>query len=713
MTKKEAQQRIDKLRQEIDKHRYNYHVLDQESLSPAALDSLKNELFSLENEYPELISPDSPTQRVAGQVSQQFGKLIHTIPMISLFDAFSEAEMLAWEERNLNYLKRSFPKEYYTELKLDGLAISLRYEQGQLVSGATRGDGQTGENVTQNVRTIDSIPLKLRLPQLKELLKLGLSQEASQRLIQIIGTDSLEIRGEAVMSKAVLEKLNAQYQQAGEPKLANVRNGVAGSIRQLDPQVTASRQLDFYAYDLLLMESDVVLERGQLVLRREQADQLARLLGFKTVKLNRTCSGLPEVFLVYQEILKKRAKLPVEIDGLVVKVNDLKMWPVLGVTGKAPRYMMAYKFPAEQVTTKVLAVNWQVGRTGVLTPTAILEPVKVGGAIISRATLHNFAEIKRLDLRLHDTVVLERSGDVIPKIVSVLKSLRQGEEATIYAPTVCPICDSQITKDKDEVAYRCSNRQCYAANLRRLVHYVSKQAVDLSGLGPQVIDQFLSAGLVKDAADLYSLTLEELLSLERFGKKKASKVIETINSRRRVDLARWLFGLGIRQIGEGGAQTLAKLIVSKLAKQAELGEISVREVEMIMAKISQEELMTIDDFGPTVAKSIYDFWRDEHNLELLAKFAEHKLVLTINQLLTASTGKLKGQSFGLTGTLKSLTRQEAKDRIKSHGGKVLGTLSAQLDYLVVGDKPGSKLNQAEVLGVKTITETEFLKILTN
>jgi DNA ligase, NAD-dependent len=512
MTLLEAKNRIEKLKKEIDLHRYNYHVLDQETISPAALDSLKMELFRIENDYPELITPDSPTQRVAGEVNKSFKKVTHTRPMISLYDAFSENDMLEWENRNRRFLNKPLVDKYYCELKLDGLAVALSYKSGLLVTAATRGDGKVGEDVTNNVRTIASIPLRLREPSIKELINIGLSENNAKTFLGILQNGEIELRGESIMSNAVFNKLNKKYAKENRPLLANTRNAVAGSLRQLDSKVTAERELEFFAYDLLIED----YARGEIVKTRESADKLANLLGFKTVKQNRVCYGLKEVFDFYNMVGKKRESLPFIIDGTVVKFDDLKMWETLGVVGKAPRYMMAYKFSAEQATTKVIDVVWQVGRTGVLTPTAILEPVSVAGATISRSTLHNFDEIERLNLMIGDTVIIERAGDVIPKVVEVLTSLRDGSEHKIHAPHLCPRCEGEVERVAGEVAYRCVNKRCFAVTLRRLIHFVSKDAVDISGLGKKLVEQFISEGLIYDAGDIYSLKKSDLLSLERF-----------------------------------------------------------------------------------------------------------------------------------------------------------------------------------------------------
>lgn len=719
MNKQEASQRIKKLRQEIDLHRYNYHVLDKESISPAALDSLKAELFSLENEFPELITPSSPTQRVAGKPLDKFKKAQHLAPMISLFDAFSEIDMLAWQKRNENYLNKSWQEPYYCELKLDGLAISLRYSSRSLELAATRGDGKTGEDVTLNVRTINSVPLSLSDPSLSQLEKIGFSSKEAQALLEILENDLIEVRGEAIMKNTVFTELNEEYKRLGKPLLANTRNAVAGSIRQLDSRVTASRRLDFFAYDLLLPG----LKRGEVISTKEKLDALLRLLGFKVLPQNQVCNNLNSVFSFYKQIEKKRDKLAFEIDGVVVKVNNLKMWPILGVVGKAPRYMMAYKFSAEQATTKVLDIVWQVGRTGVLTPTAALEPVKVGGATISRSTLHNFDEIKRLHLKIGDTVVIERSGDVIPKVVSVLTNLRTGKEKEIYEPKICPRCQGEVEKIKGEVAYRCVNKNCFAVSWRRIAHFVSKGAADFAGLGPKLIEQFMTSGLIKDAADLYSLKKSDLLSLERFAEKKADNVIMLINEKKELELFRFIYALGIRHVGEETATILAselladKKIKEKLGKEKKEKHVvlSISEVINFFRAQTLEHFINISNIGEVVAKSIYDFWRDSENLKFLEKLEKNGVVIIINSTSNSGSNtlnsKIKDKTFVLTGSLSSLTRQGAKDRIKALGGKTKDAVTKEADYLVAGEAPGSKYDKAKALGVKILDEAEFLNLL--
>ena len=703
ITLQEAQKRVLKLREEINYHRYNYHVLDQETMSEAALDSLKNELFLLENEYPELITADSPTQRVSGEPLDKFVKAVHSQPMISLFDAFSEEDMQAWEERNGNFLKRSLNEDYYCELKLDGLAISLKYEQGVLQQASTRGDGKVGENVTGNVKTIASIPLQLRRPTDKELKDLDFSKDEISTIFDLLDHGTLEFRGEAIMTKKVFAELNKKYAQLGKPLLANTRNGVAGSIRQLDSRITEERKLDFYCYDFL--PSDY--ERGELVATKDKMDKLVNLLGVKTLKNNKVCRNLNEVFDFYKEVERKREALPFEIDGVVVKVNNLKMWLVLGIVGKAPRYMMAYKFSAEQATTKILDIVWQVGRTGALTPTAILEPVKVGGAIISRSTLHNFDEIKRLDLRLGDTVIIERSGDVIPKVIQVLVGLRNGLEKIVYPPKKCPMCESEVAQTNDEVAYRCTNKKCYAVSLRQISHFVSKGAADFDGLGPKLIEQFMSSGLIKDAADLYDIKKPDLLSLERFAEKKADNVIKLINNKRSIELAKFIYGLGIRHVGEETAAMLASKISANFKGRSQL---SINDLVISFQQLGLSDLTDLEDVGPIVAASIVEFWSDHHNLKILEKFGKHDIKLLIKDTSNQNK-KLAGQLFVLTGSLSSLSRSEAKTKITALGGKVKDSVVKDTDYVVAGEEAGSKLEAAKKLGIKVISEEEFLALI--
>jgi len=696
MDKKEAQKRIDKLKAEINHHRYLYHVLDRLEISEGALDSLKNELFKLENEFPELITPDSPTQRVGGQPLDKFSKVEHSAPMMSLFDAFSEKEMVDWETRAKKILDgQKF--DYYAELKMDGLAMSLTYESGTFSVGATRGDGKVGEDVTQNLKTIESIPLQLRIPKEIELKDAGFNSAQIKEIFEAVKTGRIEARGEAIMSKKIFNELNVKYKKEGRAMLANPRNGAAGSIRQLDSKITAERKLEFYVYALMA---------GGVITRHEQEHQLAKLLGFKVLKHNKFCKNLEEAIAFHHTCEKNRDKLPFECDGVVVKINNVGWWEKLGVVGKGPRYMMAYKFSAEQTTSKVLNVVWQVGRTGTLTPTAVLEPARVGGVTISHATLHNMDEINRLNLKIGDTVIIERAGDVIPKVVEVLTKLRTGQEKSIKPPTKCPMCEGKIIKDPNEVAYRCPNIDCYAVNLRRLGHFTSKTAVDIEGLGPKIIEQLIQVGLVRNVSDFYKLKKEDLEPLERFAEKSADNLIKSIAAKREIDLARFIYSLGILHVGEETANLISKKL-----------EVRSNKISDFLKKIQNlniEDWETIPDIGPIVAKSIFKWFKDKKNLNLFEELEKAGVILK----LKASSSKLKAQSsifkdktVVLTGTLSSLTREEAKAKIRELGGDISSSVSKNTDFVIAGEDPGSKLDKAVKLGVKILEENEFLQLI--
>ncbi len=712
-----------KLKEEINFHRYNYHVLDKETISESALDTLKHELFKLEQQYPEYITADSPTQRVGSQAVEKFVKSSHFSPMLSLFDAFSEGDMFDWQERigrflfsNKKTIDKNFqpPWTYYAEPKLDGLAVNLKYHQGKLIEGASRGDGKIGENITSNIKTIESIPLELIIPKNTDFKKNNLDGD---KIIQSIKSSWIEVRGEAIMTKKTLEKLNLKYQAEGKTLLANTRNGAAGSLRQLDPKLSAERKLQFYVYDIIFYKNN---KRVNVLPTRQQADKLAKMLGFKIVSHNNLCQNLEEVFAFHKYWEKNKDKLDFNIDGVVVKVNEFDFWDKLGVVGKAPRYAMAYKFSAEQGTTRIKDVIWQVGRTGILTPTAVLEPVKLGGAIISRATLHNMDEIKRLDIMINDTIILERAGDVIPKVISVLKNLRSGDEQKICTPKKCPMCESEVVRLGDEVAYRCSNTRCFAVNLRQITHFVSKNAMDIENLGPKVVEQLINSGLISDFADLYSIKKGDLLLLERFAEKSADNLVSSLDNKKRVDLARFIYALGIRHVGEESAQTLVEYLwqdgilgVGKDKGKSEI-EISILDLLSIFSRLDVKNLSEIDDFGPKVSQSLVDYFKDEHNLKILKKLDKFNFRLVIKNPAnsqSAQNSKIFGKTFVITGSLDSLTREGAKAKIKELGGKVLSAVSGKLDFLIAGENPGSKLTKSKELGVKTLSEEDFLKMI--
>ena len=696
MNKQEIKQRILKLRKEINHYRYQYHVLDKSEISDAALDSLKNELQKLEQANPELITPDSPTQRVGGAPLDKFEKFTHPKPMLSLFDAFNEQDMRDWEKRNKNILNKDY--EYFVELKVDGLAMSLKYTRGSFIVGATRGDGVNGENVTANLKTIESVPLVLNEFFAGDAKKAGFSPEQIKKINSAVAGD-IFIRGEVVMTTKVFEELNKKYLKEGRQPLANPRNGAAGSIRQLDPKISAGRKLDFYAYEMI----------GDFGLKKQsEKRELLQLLGFKAIKENKICRNLEEVFKFYKEIGERREKLLFEIDGTVVKVNDLSAWQTLGIVGKGPRYMMAFKFPAMQTTTIVKKVNWQVGRTGTLTPVAELEPVEVGGVTVSHATLHNFDEIRRLGLKVGDTVIIERAGDVIPKVIEVLPKMRTGIEKKINPPNKCPICGGAVAQVGEDVAWRCLNKNCYAVVLRSLIHFVAKGAADIEGLGKKIVEQLVQEGLVSDIADFYSLTEGDLKPLERFAEKKAQNIVESISARKVLDLSRLIYGLGIRHVGEETAITLSKKFISQLSIPTP--QLSVSKIVKYFRGLAKEEIEKTEDIGPIVAESIYEWWHNPKNLAMLEKLENNGVALKTEARL-ASAGKLAGQSFVLTGTLAGLTRDEAKDKIRQLGGEVSESVSKKTDFVVAGVEAGSKREKALKLGVKILDEKEFLKML--
>ncbi len=556
MNKKQVQERLKKLRTEIDYHRYLYHVLDRQEISDAALDSLKHELFKAEQEYPELITPDSPTQRVGGIPLDKFKKIKHQTRMLSLEDVFSEEEIKGWEGRLQRVLKKSVAFGYYCELKLDGLALNLKYKKGLFASGATRGDGETGEDVTNNVKTIETIPLFLRQPPEKELKKIGLSGTSIKKLLAAIKNGEIEARGEVIIFKSDFARLNQHNAKKGEQIFANPRNAAAGSVRQLDPKIAAERPLKFIVYDLV---TDIGLET------HEQAHEVLKLLGFKSLKYNKFCPDIKTVIGFHHHWQKRRSDPDFHFDGIVVSVNQLKWYKPLGVRGKTPRYMVAYKFPGEEATTMVEEIKVQVGRTGKLTPTAYLQPVPVGGVTVSRATLHNEDEIKRLGVKLGDTVIIRRAGDVIPEVVRVLKNLRTGKEKAFKMPSACPICGGKVArkrvsdkKQKESVAHYCVNKNCFAVLKRQLEHFVSKGAFNIEGLGPKIIEQLLNEGLVKNAADLFKLTEGDLVPLQRFAEKSAGNLVEAIADKKNISLARFLYALGIDHVGEETAITLTR-----------------------------------------------------------------------------------------------------------------------------------------------------------
>lgn len=696
LTKEEAKKRIEKLKKEIDYHRYLYHVLDRQEISPEALDSLKKELFDLEQQFPELITPDSPTQRIGGEPLKEFRKVAHPIPMLSFNDAFSEEDMRAWEKRYIDFLGGKLtpqPHRYYCELKIDGLAIELHYENGIFTLGATRGDGRIGEDVTQNLKTIEAIPLKILEKEevIENLEKMNLKHLADH--LRKNFPNKIVVRGEVFMNKVDFEALNQEQIKKGLKPFANPRNVAAGSVRQLDPKITASRKLDSFAYAL-------ITNLGQQT--HEEEHYLLKALGFKTNPHNQPAKNLEEVFEFHKKAQKIRNKLPYEIDGIVVILNSNRDFQRAGVVGKAPRAAIAYKFSPKEVTTRVLDIQVQVGRTGVLTPVAILEPVEVGGVTISRSTLHNFEEIKKLNLKIGDTVIVSRAGDVIPQINKVLENLRTGEEKDFKIPKNCPVCGASVIKDPSGIIYRCSNKNCFARTRERLYHFVSKSAFDMKGLGAKILDRFLEENLIHDASDLFELKAGDLASLERFGEKSAENIIKAIQNSKEIELNRLIYALSIQHVGEETAIALAEKIKEKNHI------FRPEDILLIMDKISLEELQEIPDIGPKVAESIFSWFKEKRNREFLKRLS--RVGVTIKKEVT-KTKKLAGLTFVLTGTLSSLSREETKERIRQLGGKVSSSISQKTNYLILGENPGSKFEKAKKLGIKIIKEKDFLKMI--
>ena len=663
--------RVKKLKETINHHRYLYHVLDRQEISDAALDSLKHELAKLEKQYPKYASPDSPTQRIGGKPLDKFAKVVHKARQWSYGDAFTEEEIRDFDER----IKRMLAKEalstsnvdsaaeYVCELKIDGFKIVLTYENGILKTAATRGDGVTGEDVTQNIKTVESIPLKLEKP------------------INIV------VEGEIWMSKKEFERLNKEQEKKNMPPFANPRNAAAGSIRQLDPSVAASRKLDSYIYDIGFSSSFPETQIKELELLKD--------LGFKVNKNYKLCKNIEEVIAYWKEWQKKKDKEDYWIDGVAVKLNRRDWQERLGYTGKAPRFAIAFKFPAEQATTVVEDIVTQVGRTGALTPVAHLTPVLVAGSVVSRATLHNYSEIKRLGLKIGDTVIIQKAGDVIPEVVRVLKEMRTGKEKEFKMPKTCPVCGGKLAQEKDSPIIRCANKNCSVRHRRALYYFASKKAMNIEGLGPKIIDALLDNNLIQDAADIYDLKEGDLESLERFGEKSAKNIVNSVNDKKETTLPRFLTALGIFHVGEETAELLAK---------------EVKSVE-VLSDMSAEELQKIDGIGPKVAESIFYWFKDKSNRELFERLLKRIKIILPGKSPFLENSKIKGKTFVLTGTMESVSRDKAKEEIKLRGGHLSESVSKNTGFVVAGAEPGSKYDKAKKLGVKIIDEKEFLKLL--
>ena len=658
MDKSEAARRIEELIEEINYHNYRYYVLDKPEISDAHYDALYRELVKLEELYPYLIKPHSPTQRVGAKISGEFKEITHSKRRLSLDDAFSFEDLADFEIRIKKITDAKI--EYVCELKIDGLQVVLTYQKGLLITGATRGDGRVGEDVTHTIRTIQDIPLKLSKPL------------------------NLIVSGEIYIGKKDFELINKAQAKIGEAIYANPRNLAAGTVRQLDPLVVAGRRLRSFVYDL---EGDV-----KPAIQMEMLRELKNL-GFAVNVDNRLCANILEVKKFIEGWAKKREKLTYETDGVVVKVNNIATRSILGETAKAPRWAIAYKFPAEQKTTQVLDIKVQVGRQGTLTPVAILEPVRLAGSTVSRATLHNENEIRRKDVRIGDTVVVQKAGDVIPEVVAVVKSRRTAGSKEFKMPESCPVCGGGVFRLGGEVAHRCMNKNCFVVQLRKLEHFVSRDAFDIEGLGTKIVEQLYKEGLVKDPADFFTLTEGDIEPLERFAEKSAGNLITAIEGVKQIPLDRFIYALGILHVGD----QMARDLTSKFSKLKDIKEASL------------EDLQKVEGIGEKVASSIYDFFNGKRNLALIDKLLQAGVKITAPEKLTG--GKLIGKVFVLTGTMKSLGREEAEARIRALGGKVSSSVSAKTGYVVAGDNPGSKYDTAKALGVKILTESEFLNLL--
>jgi DNA ligase (NAD+) len=666
----EDAKRAAKLRELINDYRYNYHVLNKSIMSEAAADSLKHELSQIEQKHPELITPDSPTQRVAGEPLPGFKQIRHSARMLSLNDVFSEEELEAWVKR-ISKLAGTDKIDYFADLKMDGLAAALVYEDGVLTQGITRGDGFVGEDVTANVRTIESVPLRLR------------QAKGSEKFLK----GRTEIRGEIVMYKDQFAKLNEQREKQGLPKFANPRNTAAGAIRQLDPKLVAARPMQFHAYDMLRENTDET-PTNEFIYRA------LRELGLKANKEASKFSSVKDVMKFAKSWEEKRKKLPFNTDGLVIKVNDRKLQARLGVVGKAPRGAVAFKYPAEQSTTKVKDIFVSIGRTGSVTPVAMLEPVVIAGSTVQMATLHNEGEVHRKDIRIGDTVIVQKAGDVIPEVVGPLVKLRNGSEKKFVMPTHCPDCGTKLVKVKEtEAIWRCPNENCPSRAWKLIQHFASKAALDIEGMGEKNVIALINAGLIKDAADIFKLKKEDLLKLERFADISAGKLIKAISDKKHPPLERFVYGLGIRQVGVQTAIDLSE---------------HFKTLERV-SNSTIEELSEIEGIGEVVAEAIVEWFEEPRNKRLLEKFEKYGVK---PESAHEVAGPLSGKNFVVTGSLESMSREEAAERIRALGGTFQSSVGKETDYLVVGANIGeSKLTKARKLGTKQMDDQELLRML--
>lgn len=665
MESKEAKNKIEELKTRIRRHDRLYYVMNSPEISDVEYDRLYRKLKDLESEFPELVTADSPTQRVGGEPSKGFASVKHIVPMLSMDNTYSADEIRDFDKRVRKLLGPGAP-EYVVELKFDGVSISLLYEKGVLLRGATRGDGEKGDDVTPNLRTIRSIPLAF-----------------DDRVKNVPGL--MEVRGEVYMTRSAFERINRGKKKAGEEPFANPRNAAAGSLKLLDPREAAKRGLDVFIWGLGHYEG---VDFGK---HTEALDYL-KAAGFKINPHYKLCKGIEEVISFCDSWEPKKDALGFNIDGMVIKVNDIAQRKELGFTSKSPRWAIAYKFPAEKALTEVLDIKVQVGRTGTVTPVALLKPVQLSGTTVSRATLHNFDEIERLDVKIGDKVYVEKSGEIIPKMLSVAKDKRTGREKEFNMPSGCPVCGSSLVRDPEEVALRCENVACPAQIKERILHFASKNAMDIEGMGDAIVDQLVDKGLVKDYGDIYSLKAGDVIKLDRMAERSASNLIEAIDKSRSNELSRLIFGLGIRHVGERAAWVLAE---------------AFRSIDKLK-RASAEELTRIKDIGPVAARSLCDFFAGRENLAVLKKLESAGIKARPPE--RDSSGALSGRTVVITGALASMSRQEAEDMVRRLGGTASSSVSKKTDLLVAGGEPGSKLEKARALGVKVITEEEFKKI---
>jgi len=662
----EILKRIEQLREEINYHNYLYYVLDQPVITDADYDALMRELKEIEDKYPETVTPDSPTQRIGAPPSEKFASVSHSIPMLSLDDAFSQEEVLEFDQRAKRLLQTDEEIEYTVEPKMDGLAVELVYENGMFVLGSTRGDGYTGEDVTANLRTIRSLPLRL-----------------IERHLSPPGR--LEVRGEVFINKDAFKRLNKKRMEDGEPPFANPRNAAAGSLRQLDPNITAGRPLNIFCYGIGIAEGCSFGTQWEVL-------SSLRKWGLRVNPMAEKQKGIHGAIHYHRRMNRKRKDLDYEIDGIVIKVNDLDLQKRLGAKAKSPRWALAYKFEAAQAVTRITDIQLSVGRTGAVTPIALMEPVKVGGVMVSRATLHNEDEIRRKDVRIGDWVIVRRAGDVIPEVVRPLPERRTGKEQVFVMPQTCPVCGSNLRRKPGEAVWRCPNPECFPRLVKQLTHFAGKGAMDIEGLGPKVAEQLISAGLVRSISDLYSIKLSDLLSLDRFAEKSAENLLSAIETSKETSFARFFYALGIRHVGDVTAQLLADHFGSMEA----------------LKDASEEELMAVEGIGPEVAFSIRSWFDDNKNLRLTESLLDAGIRFT--DLREARTSPLKDRTFVFTGGLSSLTREQAKNIVRDLGGQVASAVGRKTDYVVAGGNPGSKLRKALELGIPVLSEEEFLAL---